>query len=129
MINICPKKIINLQNQMPTTMSLLGGDERQLWILSFLLCGIIAAVAIISAVFFVIKRHPHAREKIQNLTMDSEASKDYQVNYYFREIFFLAFIRDSFHEAYLFLYRTCAEREWRQKRLKKNLREMSRDTG
>ncbi|KAK6631075.1 hypothetical protein RUM43_014171 [Polyplax serrata] len=67
------------QSQLPTTMSLLGEDERQLWILSFLLCGIIAAIAIIGTVFFIVKRHPHARDKLRNLTQtDTEASKDYQ---------------------------------------------------
>lgn len=62
-------------------MSLSTTDEHQLWILSFLLCGVIAAVAISGAALFVIKRHSRTRDKLQNLTQpDSEASKDYQVS-------------------------------------------------
>ena len=57
-------------------------DQRQMWILSFLLCGVIAAVAIAGAALFVIKRHSRTRDKLQNLTQpDSEASKDYQVRF------------------------------------------------
>lgn len=69
------------QAKLPTVMSLSSVDEHQLWILSFLLCGVIAAVAIAGAAFFVIRRHSRTRQKLQNITqLDSEASKDYQVN-------------------------------------------------
>ncbi|EEB18641.1 conserved hypothetical protein [Pediculus humanus corporis] len=77
-IEIVSTKVGN-QNHSPTAVSLLGGDERQLWILSFLLCAVIAAVVIVGTAFFIIKRHPHGSKKIDNLSqMDSEASKDYQ---------------------------------------------------
>ncbi|KAL0268125.1 UNVERIFIED_CONTAM: hypothetical protein PYX00_010191 [Menopon gallinae] len=65
--------------KLPTVMSQSTVDEHQLWILSFLLCGVIAAVAIAGAAFFVIRRHSRTRQKLQNMTqLDSEASKDYQ---------------------------------------------------
>lgn len=57
----------------------IDNNEREMWILSFLLCGVIAAVAIAGAALFVIKRHSRTRDKLQNLTQpDTEASKDYQ---------------------------------------------------
>jgi heme/copper-type cytochrome/quinol oxidase subunit 2 len=51
-----------------------------LYIATFLLCGILAAVLVSASILYVIRRHARSRQKLQNLTApDSEASKDYQV--------------------------------------------------
>lgn len=57
----------------------LDSDQQQLYLLSFLLCGVIAAATIGGLALFVIRRHAHTRDKLSGLAQpDSEASKDYQ---------------------------------------------------
>jgi receptor-type tyrosine-protein phosphatase N len=59
----------------------LGPDtEHQLYVVTFLLCGVISALLVAATALYVIRRHARSREKLQNLTApDTEASKDYQV--------------------------------------------------
>lgn len=64
----------------PVAVSLTAEQEHQLWLLSFLLCGVIAATVIAGAAFFFIRRHNNSKDKLTGLKQpDSEASKDYQV--------------------------------------------------
>ena len=65
---------------MPTALSLGPDTEHQLYVATFLLCGVISALLVAATALYVIRRHARSREKLQNLTApDTEASKDYQV--------------------------------------------------
>ncbi|XP_069677518.1 receptor-type tyrosine-protein phosphatase N2 isoform X2 [Periplaneta americana] len=67
------------KTKLPTVLSLGPDTEHELYVATFLLCGVIAAVLIAATALFVIRRHARSREKLQNLTApDTEASKDYQ---------------------------------------------------
>jgi hypothetical protein len=59
----------------------LGPDkEHELYVATFLLCGVISALLVAATALYVIRRHARSREKLQNLTApETEASKDYQV--------------------------------------------------
>jgi Flp pilus assembly protein TadB len=68
------------QTKLPTVLRSNPDTEHELYVATFLLCGVIAAVLIAAAALYVIRRHARSREKLQNLTApDTEASKDYQV--------------------------------------------------
>lgn len=68
------------QTKLPTVLRTSPDTEHELYVATFLLCGVIAAVLIAASALFVIRRHARSREKLQNLTApDTEASKDYQV--------------------------------------------------
>ena len=69
-----------MQTKLPTVLSLGPDTEHELYIATFLLCGVFVAVLIAASALFVIRRHARSREKLQNLAApDTEASKDYQV--------------------------------------------------
>ncbi|PNF34880.1 Receptor-type tyrosine-protein phosphatase N2 [Cryptotermes secundus] len=67
------------KTKLPTVLRANPDTEHELYVATFLLCGVIAAVLIAAAALYVIRRHARSREKLQNLTApDTEASKDYQ---------------------------------------------------
>ena len=52
------------------------------FVLTFVLCGVIAGIVLAVIAVYIVRRHTHSREKLAQLasTTDSaEASKDYQV--------------------------------------------------
>jgi len=68
--------------QGPSLMSLSTGDDYQLYLISFLLCALIAAIGIAAAIFVFLRRHANSKDKLSGLKQpDAEASKDYQVRY------------------------------------------------
>ncbi|XP_057655924.1 receptor-type tyrosine-protein phosphatase N2 [Diorhabda carinulata] len=68
----------NKDNEVETIVSL-AYDQSQFYIIIFLVCGILGALIIASALLIFIRRHVKLREKLQGLSKpDTEASKDYQ---------------------------------------------------
>lgn len=52
-----------------------------MYLISFLLCGVIAATAIAGAAFYFMRKHSYKKDKLSGLKQpDFEASKDYQVS-------------------------------------------------
>ncbi|KDR20994.1 Receptor-type tyrosine-protein phosphatase N2 [Zootermopsis nevadensis] len=67
------------KTKLPTVLSLSLDTEHKLYVATFLICGVIAAVLIAASALFVIRRHARSREKLQSLTApETEASRDYQ---------------------------------------------------
>lgn len=54
-------------------------NENQFYIVIFMVCGVLAAMIIATALLILIRRHIKSKEKLQGLGRpDTEASKDYQ---------------------------------------------------
>lgn len=64
---------------MQTVISVPLGNNDQFYIVIFMVCGVLLAMIIATALLIVIRRHLKSREKLQGLTRpETEASKDYQ---------------------------------------------------
>ncbi|XP_018575547.1 receptor-type tyrosine-protein phosphatase N2 [Anoplophora glabripennis] len=67
------------RSRMQTVLTTALNNENQFYIVIFMVCGVLAAMIIATALLILIRRHIKLKEKLQGLNRpDTEASKDYQ---------------------------------------------------
>ena len=90
-------------------------NEPKFFVLTFILCGTVAAVVLVIIVVYVVQRHSRSREKLAQLASgeadDSvEASKDYQVRALYDGVYVCLFVRLSIcPSCWIFLSSVCTQ--------------------